>query len=84
MKIALTAEHLGSRTATFLSHLTLRDMLTTFIESGFLPADTLQRSPVVVYLRQQFFTLCGSYIEAGFLSVEASFDCVSNPAVITI
>jgi hypothetical protein len=55
VKIALTAEDLGSRTASFRSDQTLRDMLVGFMDNEFLPADILQRSPVVVYLRQQFF-----------------------------
>jgi hypothetical protein len=33
----------------------LRDVLALFIQEGFLPSDVFHRSPVVVYLRQQFF-----------------------------
>lgn len=66
VKIALTVEDLGSKTATFLAQQTLRDMLILFTEDGFLPADALQRSPVVVYLRQQFLA---DQLDSSFLSL---------------
>lgn len=54
VKIALTAEDLGSRTDVFSPSQTLRDVLQKFVEDDFLPRDVLLKSPIIVYLRQQF------------------------------